>query len=228
MPSGISRFWVRILVARRFRLSLRSAGFRSSLYHFQANVVGIPLSTRNSRVLRRPATILCEMSLILSRENFIAVAGVAAGADHFALRDQCVLDAPEHLLIADAFAPHVLAVLSRSSRTSFVQPVFCGEIVCNRLRDGFGRGLRIRTFKQGGAQAAHQLPRKIADKLSGNSIQGLVYQPVRYSAAHAGTKAEAAAFTWTGKLPVISRQTSRRRSWLSRSLLRTRITDLLL
>jgi len=58
--------------------------------------------------------------------------------DDFALRDERVLDAAKHLLVADAFAAHVVAVLAEQVAHLVVQTVFDGQF----LGDDFGNFLR--------------------------------------------------------------------------------------
>ena len=104
--------------------------------------------TRKSRDLRNAATNLWEMSLILSRDSFmLSPVSRPDGADHFALRDQGVLDPPEHLLIADALAAHVFAVLAQQSRTSSFSRSSTCQLFFDTLAIKFGRARRIGGFK---------------------------------------------------------------------------------
>ena len=50
---------------------------------------------------------------LVARELHVVARIPARRANNLALRNQRVLDPPEHLLIADAFAPHIVAVLAQ-------------------------------------------------------------------------------------------------------------------
>ena len=81
------------------------------------------------------------------------VAGVAAGgANHLALRDQRVLDAAEHLLVADALAAHVLAVLAQQVAHLVVQTVLHGQFFGDDFGNFLGHEVGVGGFDDAGRQ----------------------------------------------------------------------------
>src|ERR1039458_10168230 len=66
-------------------------------------------------------------------------------ADHLALRNQRVLDPPEHLLVAHAFTPHVLAVLAQQVAHFVVQAVFSREFLADHRVDLFRHAIGRRS-----------------------------------------------------------------------------------
>ena len=87
--------------------------------------------------------------------------------DHLTLRDELILGAPEHLLVADPLAPHVVAVLPQDVAHFFVQAVFDGQFFGDDVIDDFGDGLGIRRLQHLRRDLANDLAREIANEFSG-------------------------------------------------------------
>jgi hypothetical protein len=95
------------------------------------------------------------------------VARVAAGgADHFALRDERVLDAPEHLLVAHALAPHVVAVLAEQVAHLVVQTVLDGQFLGDNFGDFLCHEVGVGRLDDVGHQPLDELSGEVRNKFS--------------------------------------------------------------
>ena len=66
--------------------------------------------------------------------------------DHLALRDQGLLDLPEHLLVADAFPAHVVAVLGQNPADLLIEAILDSEVLLDNGGHRFHGRLRAVNF----------------------------------------------------------------------------------
>jgi hypothetical protein len=131
-------------VARRsIGLLLDLQDFGECLHDFEACVVLVLLQPQVAGLLQGHDQLVGNVGDLIARELH-GIAGVAARRAHdLALLHHRVLGFAEHLLIADAFAPHVVAVLLEDVAHFVVQLVFGLEFIrddgVHEFRDLFRR-----------------------------------------------------------------------------------------
>jgi len=98
----ISRFWpADLLGTARSTFSSRTSSSSITRMIYHRTLLRSLSRRRRSWLLCSVSTSLCEIWVTLIARQLHVVARVAAGsAHHFALHDQGVLDAPEHLLVS--------------------------------------------------------------------------------------------------------------------------------
>src|SRR2546421_8679012 len=80
------------------------------------------------------------------------------GTDYLSLRQELILDSPEHLMVRDVLTTHVVAVVIQQVANLIVQPVLDRQVFLDDLGDEFGTGRWIRGLERSRAETVNQLP----------------------------------------------------------------------
>src|ERR1700682_60687 len=116
-------------------LFLHRQDFSHILDDGETDFIGVLLEAKLAGLAERGHQLVRNVVDLVARQLHV-IAGIAArGADHLALRDQRVLDAAEHLLIADALAAHVVAVLVQQIANLVIEAVLNVQLFLDDVGD---------------------------------------------------------------------------------------------
>src|SRR5207247_1384566 len=93
---------------------------------------------------QRRDQLVRDIGNLVARELHVVACIAARSADNLPLGDEGILDAPEHLLIADTLLAHIVAILAEYIAHLVIEPVLYFQLVRDEVRSLLGKSLGVK------------------------------------------------------------------------------------